>query len=354
MEAGDKGMSTKLGRRTLIGVSIKGTDVTDDANRYLLSLKYTDNEVDKADDLQLNLDDREGVWLNNWLDSDEGTKGAELSAAIIQKNWDSSGRDMELDCGIFQIDDLSGNGPPATVKIKGTSLPHQAAIRTARQTRAWENITLRGVSEEIARRNGMKYMYESTFNPFYDRREQVNLSDISFLQGLCNNAGISLKASGGIIILFDAATYEQRPTVLTITKGKSNIHTYGFKTTLNDSNYARSKVVYTDPRTGHTLEYIFTPPGSDPDGQTYYINERTTNLDEARNLAMRRLRQKNKGATKMNFTLDGDVRLLAGVTVNTRGFGMFSCKYIIESATHNVGEGGYTTSIKLRRVLEGY
>ena len=69
---------------------------------------------------------------------------------------------------------------------------------------------------------------------------------------------------------------------------------------------------------------------------------------------MKRLRQKNKAEYSAEFTLVGDTRLVAGVTVQVAGWGMFDGKYIIESATHSVTASGYTLQVKLRRVLEGY
>jgi phage protein D len=113
-------------------------------------------------------------------------------------------------------------------------------------------------------------------------------------------------------------------------------------------------VSYTDPQTGRTIQETFTAPGADPEGQTLQVNERVTNRDEARSLAMRRLRQKNKGELKAEFSLVGDVRLVSGVTVDVAGWGMFDGKYIIATATHAVSGSGYTTPIKLRRVLNGY
>ena len=38
-----------------------------DINKYLSSMTYTDEEEDKADDLQLTFDDRERKWLGDWL-----------------------------------------------------------------------------------------------------------------------------------------------------------------------------------------------------------------------------------------------------------------------------------------------
>ena len=57
-------------RRAEIALTFEGVDISADINKYLLSLTYTDNEEDKTDDLQLSLDDREGVWLGDWLNAD--------------------------------------------------------------------------------------------------------------------------------------------------------------------------------------------------------------------------------------------------------------------------------------------
>ena len=341
-----------LARRTELTVKIDGVDVSADINKYFAQLTYTDFEEDKTDDLQINIDDRDGVWITDWLESGDGAKGAEISAAIVQKNFDSDGKTRVLDCGTFDIDAFDASGPPASVSIKATSLPYTSTIRTATNTKAWENISLSVIAKEIADRNGMAVMYESSFDPVFDRREQVQVSDIVFLHRLCHNAGISLKASGGIIVLFDAEKYEQNPAVREIKRGESDVKSYRFGTSTNDTKYARCHVSYTDPQTGRTIEYTYTPRDSDPDGQTLEINERVRTREEARNLAMRRLRQKNKDEYQAEFTLVGDVRLVAGVTVEVIGWGMFDGVYIIKTATHMVTGSGYTLMLDLRRVLE--
>ena len=61
-------MSDKsLARRTDAQVIFDGTDISKDIRPYLLDITYTDNEEDETDDLQLNLADREGLWLEKWL-----------------------------------------------------------------------------------------------------------------------------------------------------------------------------------------------------------------------------------------------------------------------------------------------
>ena len=67
---------------------------------------------------QLSLDDKEGVWLGSWLNTPSASKGAEISAVIVQKNWESDGKDRVLDCGVFAVDTVDGSGPPAKATIK--------------------------------------------------------------------------------------------------------------------------------------------------------------------------------------------------------------------------------------------
>lgn len=429
-------------RRTELLITFESVDISTDVNKYLLSATYTDNEEDKTDDFQLSLDDRDGVWLNEWLNTpaqpapppappaaesggwkigDEvtvsgrpqyssygngkpgrtltnyqgkithlnlksgipypihvdqkgwfaesqvtkkaekqdtmtqsgGCKGAEITAVIIQRNWDSSGKDKVLDCGTFEVDSVDASGPGAKVNLKATSIPYASTIRTQKKTKGWEKIRLSGIANEIAAKNGLKCMFESNYDPYYNRTEQVQESDIVFLQKLCKNAGISLKVTAKIIVLFDQLTYEQKGTIRTIQRGTADVKGYRFSTSLHDTAYSSCHVSYTNPNTNTTIEYTYKPQNSDGTGQVLEVNEKVNSREEARQLAMKRLRQKNKGEFKASFTLVGDLDLVAGVTVNVSGWGMFDGKYIIETATHNL-TGGYAVSLTLRRVLEGY
>jgi phage protein D len=79
-------------RRTAVRLTFAGVDISTDINKHLLSLTYTDNEEDKTDDLQLSLDDREGVWLGNWLNTPGASKGVGKSPpSSFKKNWESNG-----------------------------------------------------------------------------------------------------------------------------------------------------------------------------------------------------------------------------------------------------------------------
>jgi len=342
-----------LARRVVLRLDLDGVDISEDINKYLISFAYTDNEEDKADDISVTIDDRDTEWIGKW---GESLKGAEIHAAVIQKNWESDGGDRVLDCGVFELDTIDCAGPPQTVSIKGTSLPYSGAVRTQTTTRAWENIKLSAIANEISGKHGMTCMFESGYDPLYNRREQVQLSDIVFLQGLCKDAGVSLKVTSKIIVLFDESKYEGNSAIREIKRGVADVGTYRFSSTSGDVKYSKCHVSYTDPQTGKTIEYTYTPRTDEESGeeeQILEINEKVNSKEEARQLAMKRLRQKNKSEHQADFTLAGDVRLIAGVTVDVIGYGIFDGRYIVETATHNF-TGGYTTGVKLRRALEGY
>jgi phage protein D len=338
-------------RRVELQVDIDGEDATRTVNQYLISCSYTDNEEDKADDLQLTLDDRERVWINGWLPH----KGTTVHAVAIQRNWNSDGASRILDCGTFEVDTLDASDFPSTVTIKATSLPYDSSVRTQTATRVWENIKLSAIVNEIAGKHGMTAMFESDYDPFYQRREQIQISDVVFLKELCAAAGISLKATAKMLVLFDEQKYETLPAIYDIVRGSADYESARFSSKTGDVSYGKCHVSYTDPATGKTIEYTYTPRDGDKDNDTQIleVNEKVSDREEARRLAMKRLRQKNKSELTADFTLVGDVRLIAGVNVNVSGWGVFDGKYIIESAAHNF-TGGYTVAVKLRRVLEGY
>lgn len=342
----------KIARRTEIRLTFDGVDITEDLNPWLLSMTYTDKESGEADDLQLELMDPEWIWLGNWLNQSADPKGAVITAAICQKNENGNGK--VLNCGVFQVCGVDGSGPPATVSIKGTALPFTASVRTGIRNKAWENISLLEIADEIAAANNMTCMFESAANPYYDRREQLQESDIVFLQRLCGDAGLSLKATAGMLVLFNAAEYEQRGVVRTFDRKAGGILNYSFSTSFQDSNYDSCSVSYTDPLTQETYTGEFSAPDASGEGQVLQLNERVSSAAEAEELAKNRLRSKNKGEYSASLTIPGDVSMAAGLTVALTGYGAFDGTYIIESAGHSVSSGGYTTSLTLRQVLEGY
>ena len=289
-------MSNKnYARRTVVKLYFKGADISKELSKYLLSLSFTDKEEDETDDISLSLDDREGKWIKDWLNTSKAVKtktetvttgggeikvgaivkfkggpvyissmaaeptvnrgastckctianhnahpyhlisqdgqrvygwcnasdveggqattttkttvikekkafkGTEIHAIVIQKNPYSDGKDKVLDCGKFEIDSVSYQGPPQKLTIKATSIPYSTKLRQEKKSKTWENTNLKNIAEKIGKGNSMKVMYLSSHNPSYKRKEQVNTADIVFLK---KTSGCLLCRMGWPIIPF--------------------------------------------------------------------------------------------------------------------------------------------------------
>ena len=433
--------NANLARHTNVEIAFGGTDITKSIRPYLLSLTYTDNEEDEPDDLQIKLQDRDGIWVTSWLtdmvnaasesiepgvdDSAKtytvtaksglnvragaGTKykkvgmlafGASVTvqntengwanigsgyvsmkylkagsgsdkkdnknkdsnpntamrmqAVILRENWNADGQDKVLDCGQFELDSVDVSGSPATVTIRGTALPWVSGVRRTKKNRAWEAYSLSGIAEEIASANGMTCMFESTVNPVYERVEQFQTSDIDFLSVLCHNAGLSLKATKNILVLFEQADFESKPAAFTVKYGDGTYTKYKLSTGTAEMRFATCRVRYTDPVTHK--KFTATAKASDykedaKDNQQLEIIAKVSSIAEAKTLAEKCLRLYNKYFRMADFTFPGNPDIVAGITVTLEGWGAWDGKYIIKQAKHTVGNSGYTTQATLRKVL---
>ena len=284
------------------------------------------------------------------------TKAAQprmVQVKLIQHNWQDTGKKAVLDCGTFELDSVQVSGPPLKGTVKGTSIPYTSTLRMQKKSRNWEKITLKAIAQQIANEAGLKLLYDSPDNPEYDKKEQVQQSDIRFLQDLCHAEGKALKVTKLSVVIFDKEDYDKKPVVKTIKYGSSDIISFRLSTKLTDAAYTSCHVSYTNTEKNQTIEYTYTPDSSVGTGQVLEINERVANTEEARRLAMKRLREKNAQEFTGSFTMVGDVQLVAGIVVKLKGFQDFDKKYRVKSAKHNL-TGGYTTDIELVQILEDY
>ena len=364
------------GRRASVRVCIGGADVTERLLRHLISMKCTDNDEDEADDLELVLQDRGGLWSEEWLTdavdaaagvSDSGGEtGLEISAAILVHNWRNDGKTEELDCGSYTLDSVEYTGPPAVLTMRATSLTFASQIRQTRKSKAWESYYLSGIAGEMAESVGMSVQFLAERDPYYEREEQYKESDIAFLKRLCHNAGLSLKSYDKTLVLFDQRAYEAREPAVTIRK-RTEAHSadperdylsWNFQIGTADTQYTSCRVSYYDPETGATIEGIAWAEDydaeKDKNDQRLEITAKVSTEGEALALAGKLLRLHNKLCRTVEFVLPGNPALAAGMTIRLAGWGGWDGKYIITQAAHTVDGEGFVTQITARRVIEGY
>ena len=434
-------MSDKtISRRASVQVFFNGVNITDDITPFMQSLEYTDNETGETDDLQIKLQDRDGVWLNDWLrsilpfDSNvkadnesiyliSSTNGANLrsgpgldypsvctvpykgqvakitvqdewtevaynrkfgwiksalltpikdttsimyrdyssgssskitmSAVIMNENVSGDGKDQMLDCGTFEIDSITADGPPSTVTLKGSSLSFSAGARNTKKSKAWENCSLEDIANTIATQNGMGVMFSSAYNPHYGRVEQFQKTDIAFLDTLCTNAGCNLKCTNNLLVIFDRSTYNAQIPKNKITFGDGSYAKYKLSTGSADTQYTSCLVYYTTNSGKYIFgrAYIDDYDADSNDNKQLNVYAVVTNSTEAKALASRLLWMTNDYERQATFTLYGNPLISAGETLTLSGFGLWDGNYSVKQAKHSVSSSGYTTYVTLRKIL---
>lgn len=343
-------------RRCLVMVSYNGKDISAELQQYLKSVSYTDNMSGEADDLQLTLEDRQGLWQASWMPE----KGATLDVSV--KVIDA-GTEQVVRFGLFEIDEITSSGMPSEVQIKAISVPDNNNLRGAERTRSWEKAELKRIANDIATEAGLTLYYDvKEYNPVIDRAEQTEQSDLSFLYKLCADHGLALKICDKQVVIFDEADYEAAEAVALVPKPKASysagsikvldmLKSYSLRSKVRDV-YKSCHVKYQDSSTKQKIEATFAAPDKKI-GKTLEVNEQVTSIADAERLAKKKLREKNSDEVTGSFSFLGNPELAAAVNIQLSGFGAFDGKYIITKAQHDISSG-YTTSIDVRRCLDGY
>lgn len=334
-------------RRTALVVMYNGTDISASLAESLLDFSYTDAAPGMLDDLQITVEDRRSRWQDEWSPQE----GDQLEVEIRTFDWSEAGEIQRLPCGSFDVDTVELQGPPDTVNIKAVSIPFDSVIRQETRTKGWDNISLKAIAQEIASKAGLTLLYSAEDNPTYDRLDQTEQSDLSFLQETAAGEAIALKVTDGQLVLFDEQLYEEQPAALTLTRGEDAVLSYSFHWSTSYAVYQSCEISFTDAKKNQTIKAAYTPPGAPEGGPVLKIVEQVDSYADALRRARKRLREKNKEAGKASMSVVGDPRIASGITIQISGWGRFDGKYLIESTTHQIGGGGYTTDMEIRKVL---
>ena len=327
---------------TFFFVIYQGVNITADMSPDILSITYTDNEDGQADDISIRIKDETKKWMGDWSPE----LGDKFSVKLMPLNQ------MELNCGLVEVDEISASGPPTVFDIKGCSVPIKSEIRRVLKNHSWEKITLNDIAKQMASNAGLELLYSVAENPYYERSDQNEESDLSFLHKLAEDEGYSVKVTDSQLVIFDQYDFEQKDPIGTYTAGDSLIKSFSFNKQSHDL-YKSCTCRYHIPKHRKLIQYTYTDPDID-EGINLKIRKRVANVNEAKRKARAALRQKNKHQCTGSLSLVGNTALQAGATINIAGFGKYDGKYIITKSVHSHSTSGYTTGIDIRRVIKGY
>lgn len=358
-----------IGRRAWLIVTYNGKDISESLAQYVLSFSYTDNLTGQVDDISITLEDRAELWEADWMPE----RGATLDITICTYNWsDLYSEEQDLQLGKFEIDELEVSSAPNVVTIKAVaiSISDDSTLRSTLRSHTWENISVQKAANDIAWQNGMKLQWYCDDNPNIDKLEQNDESDLDVLQKICDDAGFALKVTTDTIIIFDVEKFEKEDiyaeyyhpgtTILNIVENQSKpvqtdaLLNYSFKAKIRDV-YKKCHVKYAKDKDKSVIESTFVAPDKkEKEGATLEVHQQVSSQAEADRLAKKKLREKNCEEFTGSFSSDGNMGLCAGETIEMLGFGNFSGKYIITQAKHDISSSGFTSSVEIRKCLDGY
>lgn len=358
-----------IGRRAWLIVTYNGKDISESLAQYVLSFSYTDNLTGQVDDISITLEDRAELWEADWMPE----RGDTLDITICTYNWsDLYSEEQDLQLGKFEIDELEVSSAPNVVTIKAVaiSIGDDSTLRSTLRSHTWENISVQKAANDIAWQNGMKLQWYCDDNPNIDKLEQNDESDLDVLQKICDDAGFALKVTTDTIIIFDVEKFEKEDvyaeyyhpgtTILNIVENQSKpvqtdaLLNYSFKAKIRDV-YKKCHVKYAKDKDKSVIESTFVAPDKkEKEGATLEVHQQVSSQAEADRLAKKKLREKNCEEFTGSFSSDGNIGLCAGETIEMLGFGNFSGKYIITQTKHDISSSGFTSSVEIRKCLDGY
>lgn len=341
-----EGKRVMISRRCKVKITFRNVDISE----YVESFKYSDN-TDFTDDISVVLSDRDRFWSNKFFPE----TGDIITVEIQVMNWNKTDDNRGIKLGSFEVDSINYNVTKLTVSA--VAVPIFSSIRDEKNYKTWENIKLSAVAGDIAKKAGLTLVYESNINPKYDKSEQSNETDLSFLEKLCKAEGLAMKISGKQLVVFDEAKYDTLEAVVNLELGKSYFYGYpSFKRNAKNI-YSGCEIKYFDSKTDKTYTGTFNAPNMKNVKKILKLQEKfnseTDTIDYNRK-AKARLREQNKKEWTASVKLKGDIIYFAGTNVNLKGFYKFDGKYNITTCSHSISKSGYVVTLDLRKCLEGY
>jgi hypothetical protein len=314
-----------------------GWDITNNISGAVLSVAYIDKAEHATSTIEVKVEDRDKQWQGPWFP----LKGDLLQLSIGYTN-------LQVLCGLFEIDDLELEGPPDVFHLKGISAHITPDLRT-HFSRHYEGQSLSEIAATIAQAHSLTVVgAPATPDVTLARITQKHETDLAFLRRLAHLYGYTFTVRGTELVFMARTSLEQLAPVAVIDRSAVERFTFSSQTW---RVYRAAEVSYFDP---HTKALITARAEADPPvatGDVLKIPERAESGQDAHAKAEAALHGNNRYEVTAQLTVYGDPRLLAGLTVTVSGFGRYDGPYQLDGTRHAlVRSGGYTTSLEAHRV----
>ena len=213
------GMNIQAGARVAPAymLTLDGADITQNFSDRLIGLTMTDNRGFEADQLDIALDDTDGL-------VELPPRGASLTLWL---GWQGSAL---VNKGSFTVDEIEHRGAPDTLTIRGRSADFRGTLNSRRE-QSWHDTTLGVIVETIAQRNKLTASVADALNAIaIPHIDQTQESDAAFLSRLAERNGASVSVKAGKLLFLKAGsamTASGKPIPqMTVERGDGDRHQF--------------------------------------------------------------------------------------------------------------------------------
>ncbi|MHA6894774.1 phage late control D family protein [Ralstonia pseudosolanacearum] len=337
-------------------------DITGRFQGRLIGLTLTDNPGFEADQLDIELDDSDGLL-------ELPAKGVRLSLSI---GWADTG---VVDKGTFKVDELEHTGPPDRLTIRARSAELDGGL-TTRRDNSYVGKTVGAIVQSIATRNKLKSMVSKKLaGRIIAHVDQTGESDANFLTRLARDFDAIATVKNGTLLFIPAGEPTSGSGLalpkVTITRDAGDTHTF---LVADRENYNGVKAYYQDTRAGARGEVVVdasnaTVTKQKQDGKVKKKTKKTAtaaaqpNPDNvkvmrhtyasranAERAARAEWRKIQRGVATFSITLArGRPDLFPSLHASVSGWKkeIDNTQWSVGKVTHNLNDRGYTSSLEL-------
>ncbi len=329
-------------------ILINDKNVTDLFNGRLISLTLRDERGNKADQLDISLDDSDGLLplpekkaiIKVWLGfKQHKSNPSNLTTVTTPLNFKGS----------FVVDEISYSNQSSidTLQITARSADFKGPLKVKRE-QSWHQVTLADLLQTIATRNELTPRISDTLaTTLIDHIDQTDESDISFLNRLAKRYGAicTIKDNNLLFAEIGNATTVSGKPLPTLTIDKSETSSYTYQTQDRDGEYSGVQSYWNDKKYAKRKTVL---AGSDENPKilrsTYPSEQQATEIAKAEWKKLNR----NQASFSVDLTV-GNPDALPEMPVMLTGFKeqIVMQKWGVESVEHVLTDKGLMSRIKL-------